>query len=255
MIALSESIGRFVALANLEKNIVSQASIEQAITDLIDLITIRIQEQSVDQVADSLLENVFNLRFELIEWLAKKNKDLNFYIQSFNQHLAVNLQLAPYSILANTISSVLLSYEHIIAPRFESIYNSFEDITSVVQNDKPTYSMFKMLALHPSPQIQSVKNWIDSSLQLEIGLLVSDLILTNQLPLSNKRIEEELVEFLNRIIIRFGAYSIFTGFWVPNIDDTSNLTNSMKILSATLELNHKSFYKTSKDGLFNLINN
>lgn len=255
MIAINESIGRFVALANLEKDIFSQKSIEQDVEDLVDLITIRIKDKSVDEVANGLLENIFDLRFELIEWLADNDKDLNFYLEFLSKHISVNLQLAPYSNLAETISSVLLSYEKIVSPIFESLPNSFEDIFDEIQKNKPEYNTFKIFSLHPSPQIRYLKNWIDSSLQLEVGIILADLILTNQVSISKKRIKSELIEFLYSTITRFGAYSIFTGFWSPDTEDISTLTNRMKILSATLELDNKSFYKTSKEGFFKMVNN
>lgn len=255
MIAINESIGRLVALANLEKNIFSQKSIEQDIEDLVDLISIRIKEKSVDEVANGLLENIFDLRFEVLNWLASNDKDLNFYHDSLSKHISVNLQLAPYSDLAETMSSILLSYEKIVSPIFESLSNSFEDILDEIKRKKPEYNTYKMFSLHPSPQIRYLKNWIDSSLQLEVGIILADLVLTNQIRLPKERIKIELLEFLYNTIIRFGAYSIFTGFWSPDAEDITDLTNRMKILSATLELDNKLFYKTSKEGFFKMVNN
>jgi hypothetical protein len=255
MLAINEPIGRFVALANLEKNILSQKSIEQDVVNLVDLITIRIKDKSVDEVANSLLENIFDLRFDLIEWLADNDKDLNFYLKFLSKHISVNLQLAPFSNLAETISSVLLAYEKIVSPIFEALPNSFEDILEDIQKNKPEYDTFKLFSLHPSPQIKYLKNWIDSSLQLEVGIIIADLILTNQIQFPKKRIKSELIEFLFSTITKFGAYSIFTGFWNPDSDDISNLTNRMKILSATIELDNNSFYRTSKEGFFKMVNN
>jgi len=255
MLAISKSIGQFVALANLEKDMFSQKSLKQDVEDLIDLITIRIKDKSANEVADSLLENVFNLRFELFDWLAKNDKDLNFYVNSLTEHLSDNLQLAPYSHLADTVSTVLSAYEIIVSPIFESISDSFHDSIRQMQKHRPDYSGFNFLSLHPSPQVKYLKNWIDSSLQFEVGIILADLIMTNQLDLPKKRIKIELIGFLYDTITRFGAYSIFTGFWSPEDKDVSNLTNRMKILAATVELDNKSFFKTSKDGFFRMVNN
>jgi hypothetical protein len=255
MIAINEPIGRFVALANLEKNILSQKSIEQDVANLVDLITIRSKEKSVEEVANSLLENIFDLRFDLVEWLANNDKNLNFYFEAIHKHISVNLQLAPFSNLAETISTVLLTYENIVSPIFDNLPNSFEEILEDVQKNKPEYDTFKMFSLHPAPQVKYLKKWIDSSLKLEVGIILADLILTNQIQFPKRRIKTELIEFLFSTITKFGAYSIFTGFWIPDSDDISNLTNRMKILSATTELDNKSFYKTSKEGFFRMVNN
>lgn len=255
MIALNEPIGRFVALANLEKNIFSQKSIEKDVSDIVDLITIRIKDKSLEEVSESLLENIFDLRFDLIEWLGNNDKDFNFYIESIDKHIAVNLQLAPFSNLAEAISKTLLAHQKIVSPIFDSMSNTFEDIYEEIQNNKPEYDSFKMFSLHPSPQVKYLKEWIDSSLKLDVGLILADLVLTNQIQLPKKRIKSELIDFLYGSITKFGAYSIFTGFWNPDSEDNSNLTNRMKILSATTELSNKSFYKTSKEGFFKMVNN
>lgn len=255
MIPINEPIGGFVALANLEKDIFSQKSIKQDIANLVDLITIRSKEKTIEEVANSLLENIFDLRFDLVKWLADNDKDLNSYFEALNKHISVNLQLASFSDLADTISRVLLAYEKIVSPMFENLPNSFEEIAEDIQKKKPEYDSFKMLSLHPAPQIKYLKNWMDATLQLEVGIILADLILTNQIQFSEKRIKTELIDFLFSTITKFGAYSIFTGFWAPDSKDVSNLTNRMKILSATIELDNKSFYKISKEGFFNMVNN
>ncbi len=255
MIVINEPIGRFVAFANLEKDLLHHKSIEHDISNLVDLISIRSKDKSIEVVANSLLENIFNLRFELIEWLANREKDQNDYFTAINNYISVNLQLSPYSNLAETISTVLLAYENIVAPTFKNIPNTFNEIRENIRKNRPEYDTFKLLSLHPSPQIKYLKKWIDASLQLEVGIILSDLILTNQTQFPKKRIKSELITFLCDSITKFGAYSIFTGFWKPASDDISDLTNRMKILSATTELDNNLFYKTSQDGLFNLINN
>lgn len=255
MIAINEPIGGFVALVNLEKDILSQQSIESSVANLVDLIKIRIQEKSIEEVANSLLENIFDLRIDLIEWLAGNDKNLKNYFESLEKHISVNLQLSPFSNLAETISTVLLAYDKIVSPLFKPLSSSFNNLLEELNKNKPEYHTFKLFALHPSPQIKFLKDWIDASLQLDVGLILSHLILTDQINFSKKRIKPELIEFLCSKIIRFGAFSIFTGFWSPASDDLSKLTNSMKILVATMELDNKSFYRISKEDFFKLIHN
>lgn len=255
MLALNEPIGRFVALANLEKDILSQKSIEQDVANLVDLITIRVKDKSIEEVANGLLENIFDLRFELIKWLAQNEQGISNYLTIIDRHIAANLQLASFSKLAETISSVLLSYGNIVSPIFESQPNLFENIVTDIQENKSEYNSFKAFSHHPSPQVKYLKNWIDASLQLEVGLILSDLILTKQIQFPQKRIKSELIDFLLDSITRFGAYSIFTGFWTPDTEDMSKLTNRMKILSATLELDNNSGYETTKDALLKFIEN
>jgi len=256
MLAANEPIGRFIVLANIEKDVLSKSSIEQDIENLIDLIKIRISNKSIENVSESLLNQVFDLRFEVLEWLANENKSVSNYFEKVNEIIADNLQLGNYSDLADTISEVLLTYEKIAAPIANMIEgDTFEELLKNIQESKPNYEMLNLISLHPSPQVKYLKNWIDSSLHLEIGLILSDLILTQQVKFPKKRIKAELIKFLLDTITRYGAYSIFTGFWEPEEDDVSVLVNKMKILSGTIELDNNIHYKTSKDGLFSLINN
>lgn len=255
MLAVNEPIGRFIALANLEKDILLQKSIEQDIANLVDLITIRVKDKSIEEVANGLLESIFDLRFELIKWLAENKQGISNYLTIIDKHIAANLQLASFSKLAEAVSSVLLTYGNIVSPIFESQPNLFANIVTNIQENKPEYNSFKAFSHHPSPQVKYLKNWIDASLQLEVGLILADLILTKQIQFPKKRIKSELIVFLFDSITRFGAYSIFTGFWTPDSDNMSNLANRMKILSATLELENNIGYKTSKDAFFEMIEN
>lgn len=251
MLAVNESVGRFVALANLEKDMLSQQSIDQDVTDLVDLITLRIKDNHISEVADSLLESMFKLRFDILEWLVENDRKTNDYFDFINERIAANLQLTPYSDLAKTISYVLLNYEKITAPNIEKLS---QHINKIQHNEKPEYQTLKELSRHPSSQIRSLKNWVDASLQLEVGIIVADLILTEQIPFSKERIEPELIAFLEDTIMQFGAYSIYTGYWKPNSNDVSNSTNSMQILWAKIEMdNGDPVYQTTKKGLYNLL--
>ena len=90
-----------------------------------------------------------------------------------------NLNLPMYSELASSVSTVLQTYEQIAAPIASTIKeNSFEEIRKNVRNNRPTYESISFILLHPSPQIRYLKKWIDASLQLDLGLILSDLILT-----------------------------------------------------------------------------
>lgn len=251
----AKPVGRIIALSRLKKGILPQKSLEQKVDNLVDLITIRIKNKSVEEVANSLLEQVLELRFDFIEWLGDNDKDWAFYQKAINEQIAVNLYLSPYSNLAEAISKVLLACGKINAPIFEALPNSPSELIENITTNKPTYDSFKFFASHPSPKIRCLKNWVDASLQLEIGLILADLILTGQVKLSEKRIESELIEFLYRIVTRFGAYSIFTGFWTPEEDDTSNMTNRMRILNGVIELDNNIYHRISMKGLFNMLQN
>lgn len=254
MLAFNKPIGRFIALANLEKDIIPENIISQRVSDLVDLITIRVKEQPIEDVSESLLERVFDLRYELIEWLVDNNKDFNFILETINENISVNLQLAPYSELAKTITKVLMAYEKILSPIASNLPISMDTVFNSNQNAKLSYGALDIFSNHPLPQIRTLKDWMDASLKMEMGLILSDLVLTEQVKFSKKRVETELIEFLYSSITKFGAYSIFTGFWKPAEEDDSKLTNRMQILCGTIELDNQQYTTMTKDDLMNMLN-
>ena len=117
------------------------------------------------------------------------------------------------------------------------------------------YQTLKELSRHPSPQIRSLKNWVDASLQLELGIILADLILTEQIQFPKARIESELIAFLEDTIMQFGAYSIYTGYWKPDSKDVSNSTNSMQILWAKIEADNDGGHLMTKEELYDFLHN
>ncbi|MEM6265153.1 MAG: hypothetical protein AAGI38_21800, partial [Bacteroidota bacterium] len=99
-----------------------------------------------------------------------------------------------------------------------------------------SYNFLEYFTYLPAPQFKYFKNWVDASLQFDLAIITSDLVLTGQSKLSPPRIENELIPFLNNSLTRFGAYAILMDVWVPNLDDDSVLINQAKILAATVRL-------------------
>ena len=73
---------------------------------------------------------------------------------------------------------------------------------------------------------------------MDVGILITEKILTGKVHFDQKRVQQELIPFLNKTIDRFGAYSIFTEFWKPDKDDYSPETYKMQILADTIRMNN-----------------
>lgn len=251
-------MGHFIALANEEK-FIEKVTLRQDIKNLIDLIKIRIKEESIDVVANGLLRDFFDLRLHLIVWLGQEKKKFSDYLGTLNVLIADYLQLSQYSDLSEMMVSVLQAHEKIVAPIMTSLAHNgsdWEKAAEEISTNKPTYEGLLLMTLHhPSPRVQYMKNCLDASLQWEIGMILSDLILMEKVKMSKKRIKTELIPFLYDSIVRFGAYSIFTHAWQPDIEDRSPLVNSMKILAATIEMDHKQYHRITKDELYKFLQN
>ncbi len=254
MLAVNNPIGKIVVWTHLQKDNLPQKSIEQSVADVVDLLTVRVVQNPVEEVANSLIERIFDLRWEIISWLADDLEFFNNYLEELNTHISKNLQLVPYSDLANAVASSLLSYENITAPYLEET-DALEGALKKAQTNKPDYNVIKQLELHPGPQVKYLKSWFDASLKMEVGIILADLILTNQMQFPEKRIQEELIDFIYSTITKFGAYSIITGFWKPSTEDTSNLTNRMKILAATIELDNQAPNPISSQAFTKILHN
>ncbi len=250
MIAIKEPVGRLIVLAHNQKNMIAQSHIEESIEDLMDIITIRLLTKSVAVVSESVLEKIFDLRFEVLEWLAAEKATISDFQSVINQAIVHNLTLSEHTELTKMIILVLNSYDKILTSVFKKVGS--EHFNSMIQNGKPSYKAIELISLHPSPPIQYLKKWVDASLKIEFGLIVADLILTKQILFESHRIHE-LTLFLKDTIVQYGAYSIFTNFWEPDEKDTSKMTHLMEILAATIELDHKMGYKTTQHQFFNLI--
>ena len=151
---------------------------------------------------------------------------------------------------------MLVAYEKVALELFQSFNTSFEELVNGLQDTRPSYSTFKHLANFPSPQLQYLQNWLDASLQFEMGIILADLILTGQMKFPKKRIEGELLDFLISSITRFGGYAMFIGLWNPGeelFDD--GLINRMKIFAGTLELENGLSVQISDQDILSLLYN
>jgi hypothetical protein len=258
MLSTREPISRLIFLAHNNKKVLNKSSIEHQIEDLIDIVSYRLNSKPIEVVAESVLDKIFELRFEFIDWFFTNHQDKNIFTElqeKINEEIAAKIQLSQYSSLAKTIAITLDTYGQIFTPIYEKLDTGvLEQVLHNTEDSKPTYETFKLLSYHPAPQMQYLKKWMDASLKLEFGLLVADLAITEQISLPPTVIKK-LTEFLNTTLIHFGAYSIFTEFWQPNENEPSHLINKMEILAATIELDNNIYHKSTKENLYHLIHN
>lgn len=254
MLAVEQPIGRFVVYANRDKNIFKKRFLKKEVANVVDLISTRIQSQTISEVASELHEEIFELRLSIINWLIQQNKETGDYLDCLTDYINTNLHLASCSDLANAVSSSLILYEEIVTPVIQSNDFSLESLIKPFEPNQPEYHTLSLLESHPLPQIRNLKKWLDTSLQFEVGLILADLILTNQVNIDKDRVDNELISYLTSIVEQFGAYSIFTGFWKP-MDITRTRINRIKILAAKLELEAGNSVKMSDEEFKELIFN
>ena len=175
MITTRKPIGSFIVLANTQKGTITKSSIENNIESLIDSIKIRVDEKGLNEVSEQLLTKIFDLRFEVLEWLSINKININDYFEKINNQIVQNRQLGIYSELSKTIANVLENHELIVVPMIKKMgFHNFNETLNNIQEHKPNYDTIRMLSCYPQPQIIFFKNWIDASLKLDFGLIVSE---------------------------------------------------------------------------------
>lgn len=229
-----------ISLSFIErKHLFAKSSLENAISDLVDLIKVRLGRDSIEAVSEGLRETIFDLRLEVLEWLSVHQKTVSEYDAALNQIISGYLAHQPYSKLNASMAEVLAAYSRITDPLRRLISGQTEEKLETIGYNKPTYGLLKAMALLPIPDFQAFLKFTNASLNLEIGFIASDLVLAGELKLSDQTKVAGLIDFLYTNITRFGAYAIHLGLWYPSEEDDVDLFNKMDILAATFELDQK----------------
>lgn len=252
MLVTEKPIGRYIAYTYNQQIHKLQSIDNQKIGDLIDLIKVGVQRRSIEDIAVEFREKIFRLKFGLMKSVAAHQSGISVYLNNINQKIDHDIQSVPHRNLATAVSLFL---DEKIFSTNNSKFNTdnLEIFLKNANGNTPDYRMLEWFTFHPAPKIQSLKAWIDSSLDLELGLIVADLILSKHIDFSENRIEL-LIQFLNSSLTKYGGYSMFTDFWQPDETDDSPLVNRMKILCATIEMDYKIYHKTTSKELQELLN-
>ncbi len=220
---------------------------------LVDLIVARCADRNLEEMADVLKEDTFNIRFDLLEWIVDEGLNNKDYLESIESNISEEHLPSHFGKLAKKVAKLLELYKKIIVQILDRI--SFPEILNSIGYQTPKYEALGMLSYHPNPTTSHIKDWMDSSLHLDIGLILSDLVLRGKVELSEEKIKEELIPFLDRTIIHFGAYSIFTKVYTPVDYWLDPDINRMYILATTFELDSKSHKIRDLNQVIQLLNN
>lgn len=238
----SESTGKFMVLANLDKSLSVQPPIYGRIKALVEGLISDTRLFSIEEAINKHILDYFYLRIDLIKWQYKNQFSINEHMEIINQQIAKNMQLNDLSYLAKTSTDALITIEKILASAKAIEFEYEETVTSMKfleePNLKPNYESFQIIAEHPNPKFKFLKKFIDESLKIDLAIILSDLILTNYIKNFSPHKIEELSQYIIDTITRYGAYGMFTGFWIPDPEDNSFLINRIEILESKLQLDY-----------------
>lgn len=213
-----------------------QSSLENSMAELIDLLSLRLSRQPIDSVAESLLAKVFTLRIEVVEWLGKQGESVTSYVSSIQNYVNHLKQAGSMHELQVAFLETIRAYSEVSAFLLRMLpESSFESVAQTNAWETVNYGAIKSLANVPVPEVQHFVKLIDASLNLEVGIIVSELVLDKQLRIDGRDLPAELISFLEKNLTRFGAYAILLNLWEPG-EGYHESFNKMKILAGTLEL-------------------
>jgi len=236
-LSITQPMTAYMSILRDEK--INNFSSANAFDELVDLISIRIQNKHIDEVAEGLKAKIFDARLDVIHGLSGEKEDIENYLDHINQKISTIQHELHHAELFNTLKDSLFIFQKIINEIFnQKQTDNSKEIQIDLQNNRPTYGTFLFLQSHPHPQTRYFTKFLDASLKLDVGILITEKILSGKINLDQKRIQQELIPFLNKTIDRFGAYSIFTEFWKPEKDDHSPETYKMQILADTIRMNN-----------------
>jgi len=263
MITTFNSIGRIVffleTLKEKQKDIFSSEVKEKEISqkpisdplqndieDLLDLIRIRINNSNIEELSKRLYPKIFSLRFKVYESIIERNIEVETYLKKTINITSKRQVINEHLSLKNEVENVIISHHDIVSAILLNSEKERFGKKKYTSENTPKYEQLEYLSVLPSPQYNYLKKLIDTSLKIDVALIISEMILSGKLEYEKEKIESELIPFLRENIVKYGAYSMFIGIWKPK-EFSSSLKNRMKILSSKLEMDHGNFFTFSNN--------
>lgn len=228
MITTQTPIGEIINYIHRNSDSYENSHVFSKIEKLIDLIIIRTGKNGVHHSLDSLLDDIFKLRFEIIN----KPELIDSIFSDLNNHLEERIQQqfnksTKYRELEQAFVNSINIYRQIA----DSILSKISDGPFVSIKSLSTYQyedVVNFLNSLPGRESQFILSYIKSSLALDYAFIVSELIFDNELKLKNSEIEN-LRLLLKNSIEEFGVYSSIFQLWTPEESDESQWIRNIKI--------------------------
>ncbi|MCB9235402.1 MAG: hypothetical protein H6581_27350 [Bacteroidia bacterium] len=237
MFAPDLNIANFIVDAFLHDDQSMPVDLRAEIRKFVEKLSIQIEKQSVEEVSESFLGQLFALKSRVIlqkiqeeEFQSKGVFQANEPARAYFTR-TMDLQLSDASQQTNAIiEMVQLALEKRIGGE-----NLREFLKGFYAN-ATSFQSLSAQSLLPNPVFQTFFDWIRAFLKVELGLIFSGLVLGKGIFIGPERIIQELIPFLNQQIRRFGAYSILLDFWNPDYQaDSPQYLIDIKILASTLD--------------------
>lgn len=252
MLQVKAPISKFIVYAYKDSTLLDNNVLKEKIENLVDLLKFRIEGKGIEDTAKSLQSELFDIRIDLVQHLLK-NQDFLKTIQS-----VIIAEIAKKYYHKGRLKEISITVADALDVNLKilsSLGGLIEKHSTDILNTPTNLSLDDLknpLVIPPSKEGKIIFNWLDASLNFEIALIAADLVLLNEISLSDKEIKS-LTTFLKEVITDFGAYSVLINYWKPDVDDEEQLIRNIKIKAATLELENGMGLLFSNDSIRELI--
>ncbi len=234
MITTKAPIGEIINYVYKNPHSYKDRDLLKKIESLIDLIIIRTNKNGINSALESLLDDIFKLRFDIIndsELVTSIFEDLNSAIedrikQQFNKSTK-HKELEQAFVNAINIYGQIAS--SIIAKISNKPFVAINNLSSYQYDD-----IVVLLNSLPGRESQFILSYIQSSITLDYSFVTSELVFDNELKLKNSEIEY-LRSLLKNSIEEFAVYSNLFDLWTPDECDESQWMRNIKIRISTFE--------------------
>lgn len=256
MVFTQSPIAKLIYYTYQEPTVFGDFAFNENLENLIDLIKFRTQTKGIEYTSQSLQNELFDIRIELLEFLLEKPEILKGFEGRIIQEIANKFYLSGGhkklgQLVADSLDVYIKIYSHLTAMISVGLIN----MKPPSKSDMPSLNGLKnLLSLQPNKDLENFIIWLESSISFDYALLVSEFIFNGELKLKANEITQ-LESFLKKTIIDFGTYSIIAGVWTPDVDDELQLIRNIKIKAATKEIESGKVLSYSNEALQELILN
>ena len=215
------------------------------INSLIDLLIIRVERNSLNNVFYSLVDKLYNLKIITLNKLISNNEftNIDYHI---TEYIKESYLIEKNYKLNTQVIKVLETYKKIIS----KIQPDIKLASDIELQDVPSFTAIsKIIKSIPIKESTFIIKWIESSLKLDFGLILSDLINEQTIP---NNIIEPLIVFLRESIEVYGASASILNLWQPDKNDEEQIIRNIKILSSKYDVQIGNFDEITENEL-NLI--
>ncbi|MBL6448959.1 hypothetical protein JMN32_21795 [Fulvivirga sp. 29W222] len=234
MIATKAPIGEIINYIHKNPTPYGTENLFKKIESLMDLIVIRTKKKGVNKALDSLMDDLFKLRFEVID-----NHEL---VGSVFEQLSDLIEDRIEKQYSKSTDHKDLEYAFVNAIDIygkiaSSIIEKVSNNPFVAINNLSSFeygNIETLLKSLPGQDSQIILSYLKSSIVLDYSFIVSELIFDGELHINKTEISR-LYSLLKNSIEEFAVYSNVFKLWSPDESDESQWMRNIKIRISVFE--------------------